>query len=171
VADEWLFRVFRNLRESASRSLFSSFIKLVTCSKPFLNTVTYTAIARQRLGKHIPAQANARNYRISIAKQRISKQASLTVEAMFSAWFVRNGYEEEFSWEELVEFRDANLPGYELGSREIDLSRVFGIGSCRIMARKKIGCEKKTPCLLKWQTVINPLPGYDYWRVRTLVRV
>jgi hypothetical protein len=24
-----------------------------------------------------------------------------------------------------VEFRDASLPGYELGSREIELSRVF----------------------------------------------
>jgi hypothetical protein len=27
--------------------------------------------------------------------------------------------------ENIVEFRDANLPGYELGSREIDLSGVF----------------------------------------------
>jgi hypothetical protein len=33
-------------------------------------------IARQRLGKHIPAEANARNNREYIARQRISKQAS-----------------------------------------------------------------------------------------------
>jgi hypothetical protein len=43
-----------------------------------------------------------------------------------------------------VEFREASLPGYELGSRGTELSRVFGIGSCRIMVRRELGCEKKT---------------------------
>jgi hypothetical protein len=62
-----------------------------------------------------------------------------------------------------VEFRDGSLPGYELGSRGIELSRDFGIGSCRIMARKKLGCEKKTSRVVcsDNETVINPLPGYD----------
>jgi hypothetical protein len=57
---------------------------------------------------------------------------------------VQSAYKEEFSREESVEFPDANLPGYELGSRGLELIRVFGIGSCRIMARKKLGCAKKT---------------------------
>jgi hypothetical protein len=35
--------------------------------------VTYRTIARQRLGKHILAGANARNNRKSIARQRFSK--------------------------------------------------------------------------------------------------
>jgi hypothetical protein len=35
---------------------------------------------------------------------------------------VQNGYKEQFSLEELVEFRDVSLPGYELGSRGIQLS-------------------------------------------------
>jgi hypothetical protein len=56
------------------------------------NTVTCIPIARQQLGKHIPVEANARNNRTSIAKQRISKHASLTIEAVFSAWSVQSCY-------------------------------------------------------------------------------
>jgi hypothetical protein len=42
-----------------------------------------------------------------------------------------------------VELRQANLPGYELGNRGIELSPVFGTGSCRIMARKDLGKAEK----------------------------
>jgi hypothetical protein len=41
---------------------------------------------------------------------------------VFSAWPQKSGYKEEFSCEKLVEFQDASLPGYELGSRGIELS-------------------------------------------------
>jgi hypothetical protein len=34
------------------------------------------------------------------------------------------------------------------GSREIELGRVFGIDSCRIMAGKEIACETKTPYVI-----------------------
>jgi hypothetical protein len=46
---------------------------------------------------------------------------------------------------ELVVLRDASLPGYEL---EIELSLVFAIDSCRIIARKKLGFEKKASCVI-----------------------
>jgi hypothetical protein len=61
-----------------------------------LHNVTCIPIARQRLGKHNPAGANARDNRTSIAKQRISIHASLTIEVVFSAWSVRSGYKEVF---------------------------------------------------------------------------
>jgi hypothetical protein len=54
--------------------------------------MTYRPIARQQLGKHIPAGAKTLSNRASIARQRISKHASLTVEAVFSAWSVESDY-------------------------------------------------------------------------------
>jgi hypothetical protein len=52
------------------------------------NIVTCISISMQRLGKHIPLEANVTNNRTLIARQRISKHASLTVKAVYSAWSV-----------------------------------------------------------------------------------
>jgi hypothetical protein len=57
----------------------------------------YRSIAKQQLGKHILAGANARNNRITIARQRIGKHASLIINTMFSVWSVQNSYKEVFS--------------------------------------------------------------------------
>jgi hypothetical protein len=85
-----------------------------------------TFIAMQRLGKHIPAEMN-RHATIErlVFKQRIDKHSIIGVllETVFPVRPVRSGYKEE-----LVEFRDVSLPGCELGSRGIELSRVFGGG-------------------------------------------
>jgi hypothetical protein len=62
----------------------------------FFYIVTYRPIARQRLGKHIPAGANARNNKTSIAMQRISQHVSLKIEAVFSVWSVQSGCKEVF---------------------------------------------------------------------------
>jgi hypothetical protein len=71
---------------------YKSYVK----SPVSVNIATCIPIARQRLGKHIPAQAYARNNRTLIARQRISKHASLTREAVFSAWSVQNDSKEVF---------------------------------------------------------------------------
>jgi hypothetical protein len=59
--------------------------------------VVCVPIARQRICKHIPAESNDRKNKTSIVRKRISKHASLTREAVFSAWSVQSGYEEVFS--------------------------------------------------------------------------
>jgi hypothetical protein len=42
------------------------------------------------------------------------KHAFSTIEGLFSAWSVQNGYKEGFGWEGLVEFRDMILRAEEL---------------------------------------------------------
>jgi hypothetical protein len=44
--------------------------------------VTYRPVARQRLGEHIPAEANESNNTTSITKQQISKQTLSTIERL-----------------------------------------------------------------------------------------
>jgi hypothetical protein len=40
------------------------------------------------------------------------------------------------------------MPVYECGNRGVEMSRSFGIDSCRIMAREELGCEKETSCVI-----------------------
>jgi hypothetical protein len=105
--------------------------------------VTCIPIARQRLGKHIPAGANERNNRTSITRQRSCKHGFPTIERLCFLWgpcevvIKRSSEADEIRYSR-VEFRDASLPGYVLGS-------------CRIMTRKELGREKKTSCVLHLQ--------------------
>jgi bisphosphoglycerate-independent phosphoglycerate mutase (AlkP superfamily) len=123
--------------------------------------VAYRIIARQRLDKHILAGANARNTRTSVAVQRISKEASLTIKAVFSAWSAQSGYKEVFSsikWSEDSSFETVAWQNMSLGAEELNW-----VGSCRMKARKELGCEKKAVCMI-WryrETVRNTLQGYD----------
>jgi hypothetical protein len=51
-----------------------------------------TLIARLPLATHITAEANVRNNRTSIARQRLGKDASSTIQALFSVWSVPSCY-------------------------------------------------------------------------------
>jgi hypothetical protein len=134
-----------------------------------IDIVTYRSIARQRLGKHIPAEANVRNNRTSIIRQWISKGASLTIEAVSSGWSMQSGYKEALSWGESVAARSSQ------GATEDEfiwvrcfrgLGPVLELaagGDSEEMARKELDCDKKTSFVI-WsdsESVINPLPGYD----------
>jgi hypothetical protein len=55
-------------------------------------SVTCMPIARQRIGKHVPA-TRAQNSRASVATQRHDKQASSAIQALFSVRSVQSGYE------------------------------------------------------------------------------
>jgi hypothetical protein len=81
---------FSALRKTVLNTVMKTMIRFKT-----EHIVTCISIARQRLGKHIPAEANAHN-RTSITRQRINKHTSLTIEEVFSAWSVQNGYKEVF---------------------------------------------------------------------------
>jgi hypothetical protein len=84
------------------------------------NIVTYRPIARQRLGKHIPAEAYARNNKTSIIRQRISKHASSTIEVVSSACSVQSGYKEVFSSRVESNFETPVCREMSLGAEELN---------------------------------------------------
>jgi hypothetical protein len=69
-----------------------------------IRDVTRTAVAMEHLSKHISAETNSCNSRITV----------------FSAWSVPRGYKKERRSFESVEFLDASLSGYELGADELN---------------------------------------------------
>jgi hypothetical protein len=124
----------------------------------YFNIVTYRPVATQRLGKHIPTGANARN-RTPIARNRISKHASVTTEAVFSAWSLQSGYKEVLSSTELSEessFGTTACRDMSLGAEELNWVESSQLAAAEWQERKA--------SRVIWsysETVINPLPGYD----------
>jgi hypothetical protein len=120
---------------------------------------------------------------IPTAKQRVGKHVSATrAHATIEHPVLGNGPANTHSWQQKTMFSVEPVPrSYKRAQSEdgteyravVESSRVFGIDSCRIMAREKLDCEKKTSCVI-WSysvTVINPLPGYGWWKPKTLVCV
>jgi hypothetical protein len=72
--------------------------------------VTYKPIVRQRIGKHIPAGANACNNKTFIARQRISKHTKNNtgqLKAVFSVGLAPRLYNEKCCSE--LEFEDNKI--------------------------------------------------------------
>jgi hypothetical protein len=90
-----------------------------------------TSIARQLLGIHIPAATNTQATIELVpllcngAVNTPSQQYRGCIFCVVSAEVLLKGQKRSF---ELVQFREASLPGYEPGSRELELGRVFGVG-------------------------------------------
>jgi hypothetical protein len=138
-------------------------------TKHCFNIMSCIPIARQRIGKYFPEEANAHKNRTSTARQQINKYDSLTVEAVFSAWSDQSGYKEGFSWEESVIVRSWESTVEEVFiwvscSRELGRVLVMAVeGDSEEIARNALDCAKKSSCVI-WsnsETVKNPLPGYD----------
>jgi hypothetical protein len=88
IGEEWEYLQIRSLETA----VYAGFTILLT----WHNTLTRMPIARQRLGKLIPAQANSLNNMTSIARQQISKHTSFTIEVVFSVGSMQSGYKEVF---------------------------------------------------------------------------
>jgi hypothetical protein len=80
--------------------------------------------------------------------QRLCKHDFLTIERLCFLLGPCKVVIKKSSFEKKLVESSFETLGYELGSREIELSRDFGIGSCSIMARKELGSEKNTSCLI-----------------------
>jgi hypothetical protein len=100
----------------------------------YIYIMTYRSIARQRLGKHIPAGANARNNRTSIARQQCGKHASSKREGMYFC-VVRA---EELPWRQLA-LQDSWVCtcGMLTGQRKL-IANIF----CQEMSSENIAEEK-----------------------------
>jgi hypothetical protein len=112
----------------------------------------YPLLGNDSLAKHIPAEANARNNRTYIARQRRNKHASSTIQTVFSVGSVPRGYKRAQS-EDAKEYRTV------IESSRIECSEL----AAAEMTRKELDDAKKTSRVI-WsysEIVINPLPGYD----------
>jgi hypothetical protein len=96
------------LKSSASVPNHLNPVRTLPCSSTVrFNIVARIAITRQRLGKHIPAQRISLNNRTFLARQRISKHTSSTIDAVFSVGSVqRKCSAEQCEWSSSVSSRE-----------------------------------------------------------------
>jgi hypothetical protein len=106
-------------------------------------------ISRERNDKYIPpATYSHGTIEEPVSNQLIGEHTiGVLLETLFSVSSMQSGYKKEFSWQDLVEF----LPGYELGSRAIELEESPEVADGRIiemMAREELDCAKKASCVI-----------------------
>jgi hypothetical protein len=144
------FPQFRNLTATISRSI--ALHKIFWPVYPLLGNDSI----------NIPARANAGKNRTTIARQRISKHASLTIEAVISAGSVQSDYKEvSGSIEEFRRTVKSQVSRRQPAGIWIELS--LRDWQLQNNGKKWVRLWKEYSCVI-WsdiETVINPLPGYD----------
>jgi hypothetical protein len=108
--------------------------------------VSAMANAKQRAAKYIPAETDTRNNR-SIARLRRGKQALSTIQAVFSVGSCK------------IDTRESRLEAGNIELRQESCERTRGELTDGVSLRKK---KRLDVCCSYSETVINPLPGYDY---------
>jgi hypothetical protein len=135
-----------------------------------IRDVTRTAVAMEQLSKHARNSRSAVFCIWSAPRPLLCNGEVNTLPQLHRGCFLcgpcRGVIKGERRSFKTVEFWDTSLSGYELGSRGIEVEDWEGLwrwqsNDWEEMARKELGCAKKTSCVPHWQTVINPLPGYD----------
>jgi hypothetical protein len=137
----------------------------------------HTFITRQRLGKQVFADINVRNNiwemfsmwsapRLFLCNRAVKAPPQQEISCVFCVVRAEGLPKGQRRWSESVEFRDASLPQYELGSRGIEASELLSAVQCSW----KSSCEEKTLWVLQYRYTWSVPLGWDCYSFCVKIR-